>query len=191
MFVFSPKLFVPFFHVNTISTSVLSPGCNNTVSVALVVTLLSPSFTQPYALLSSSLNSSPSGIKSVIFVANPSISPSFVTLILYVNFTVVLFSFFLSTSTFAIGSAASLLLIPVVSVFPVFGLNPVSVTVVFPSTVTVVFVTHFNKLKSNIGILTFSMSSSSSSCHLFGILILLHLLLFFYLNIIMLLFVEF
>ena len=76
----------------------------------------------------------------------------------------------MSNSTFAIGSGSLLFLIPspVLSVKPLFGLNPVFVVVVFPSTVTTDCVTHFNKLKSNIGIRIFSISSSSSSCHLFG-----------------------
>ena len=56
---------------------------------------------------------------------------------LYTNFTVVLSSLFLSITTFAIGSGSS------------YGVNPVSVTVVFPSTVTIVCVTHFNNARSN------------------------------------------
>ena len=57
----------------------------------------------------------------------------------------------MSNSTFAIGSGSLLFLIPspVLSVKPLFGLNPVFVVVVFPSTVTTDCVTHFNKLKSN------------------------------------------
>ena len=81
-----------------------------------------------------------------------------------------MFIFLLSTSTFAIGSDSSLFLIPVVSVLPWFGLNPVCVVVVLPSTVTIDFVTHFNKLKSKYFTYIYSLSwSSSFSFHLLGI----------------------
>ena len=59
MFVFNPKLFAPFIHVNNTSTSALSPGSNNVFSSSLVDITLFPSSVHPG--LSSPTNLSPSG----------------------------------------------------------------------------------------------------------------------------------
>ena len=64
-----------FTHVNSISTSALSPGCN-VVPASLSVTICPSSTLQ--SGLSSATNFSPCGISSLISVASPAISPWFV-----------------------------------------------------------------------------------------------------------------
>ena len=122
MFVFNPKLSSPFIHVNVTVTSALSPGCNNVFSNACVVIV--PSASSVHSGLSAASNLNPSGMSSLISIAYPAMSPSFVILIVYTNFTTVVSNLFLFISTFGIISSSP----------PVF---PVSVTVVTPSSVTI------------------------------------------------------
>ena len=111
-----------FTHVNNISTSALSPGCN-VVPASFSVTSLPSSIFQ--SGLSSCTNFSPSGTSSLIFVASPAISPSFVIRILYLNFTITSSILLFLKSTFTASSGSSS------------ALCPVSVTTVFPFSVTI------------------------------------------------------
>ena len=99
-----------FTHVSIISTSALSPGCN-VVFANLFVTICP--FSSLQSGLSSATNFSPCGISSLISVASPAISPLFVILIEYLNFTVTLFSLLFFKSTFTIDSGLSSALCPV------------------------------------------------------------------------------
>jgi hypothetical protein len=61
-FVFTPRFVCPFIHLNVISTTALSPGCNNVSANSSVVTVFPSSDNVQCSLLSSATNSNPSGI---------------------------------------------------------------------------------------------------------------------------------
>ena len=82
----------------------------------------------------------------MISVAYPGMSPSFVIVIPYPNFTITSFRLFLCNSTFTTGSGSSC------------PLYPVSVTVSFPSSITITFDTNFSSDKSKYSTFTFSIS---------------------------------
>ena len=107
--------------------------------------------------LSASSNSNPSGILSFISLAYPAISPSLVILTLYSNLTTTEFILLFFRSTFTTSSGSSS------------AWCPVSVTNVCPFSVTIVLVTHLRNAKSKYRTLTFSISSSSSPFHSFGV----------------------
>ena len=73
-------------------------------------------------------------------------SPSFVIVIPYPNFTITSFIFFLCSSTFTTGSGFSCPLYPVFVIFS------------FPSSITITFDTNFSNDKSKYSTLTFSIS---------------------------------
>ena len=121
--------------VNNISTSALSPGCN--VVPASLSVIISP-FSYLQSGLSSCTKISPSGLSSLISVASPAISPSFVTRILYLNLTTTSSNLLFLKSTFTTSSGSSS------------ALCPVSVYTVFPFSITIACVTHLRSFKSNL-----------------------------------------
>ena len=107
--------------------------------------------------LSDASNLNPSGMWSFISLAYPSISPSLVIRILYSNLTTTEFILLFFRSTFTTSSGSSS------------AWCPVSVTSSLPFWTTIAFVTHFLRAKSKYWTLIFSISSSSSPSHLFGV----------------------